>query len=398
VVFKHNDYSSYYTKSFYRGETVRLAVPEGIYDNNIFDSGHGSAVLMAGHRGLDGKLRLLAWGILTGVYDSPLWDRDISTGSGQKVTVTTGQVEFTLIGLEYEPYSSSSAPTGFQIMSPPAWQQISGTNSLANNYLTVSGLSKVILYYPLPAQALGDTDPLTFGGQDYWSRDINGNGNWYDDSVGNKGNTSDGANWSTTNDPTSRPNGNINDVDMDDVITARFLIKNLPDKYNFPALINKTYVDNTAMEVHAIPVVIPPDPGIPIIAEPKYNSSVQGQLFDEVATGTLDAAALGGSFTGDIHVATKFFEVDLKTYPLPDNKPGGWALVNARIYVQALTWASSPGSSILQTWAIETGSDLYAIDESSLDTGTPGGSILCAIGIPRATSVSSGFIVGGTTP
>ena len=404
VAFDHNDYAGYYFRSFYRGESVRMAVPPGVYDNDTLTPGHGRAVLFAGHRDMSGKLRLLAWGIITGVYDNSTdtWDRDITASAGQTITSVSSAVEFTLIGLEYEPYQNTSnqAPSGFQIISPSpaAWQQVPGSFNLNGNRLLITGTTREISYYPLPAQALGNENPLTIGSTDYWSKDINGDGVWYDGNTNTlgaiAGDTITGE-WGATGIPTvNRPDGDVNSPDEHDVITAQFQIKNLPDRAtNLATLINMVTGPSTpSIEVNAIPVDIGPDPGIPIITRSNDNNHA-GPMPYQINQGTLDASVLGGQFTGDINTATATFDVILKTYPLPSGKSGGWALLNARIYVQAL----QDGEPCLKTWVIETGADLFALDES-MKTESLGGSILCAIGTPLSQSVSSGILINGNNP
>ena len=405
VAFYHNDYARYYSRSFYRGEAVRMAVPPGIYDNDELTPGHGRAVLFAGHRDMSGKLRLLAWGIITGVYDNTFsnWDRDISTATGQTITSVSSAVEFTLVGLEYVPYENSSAqaPSGFQIISPSpaAWQQTSLSHTLNANRLFITGTQREISYYPLPDQVLGDENPLKIGSQEYWSKNINGNDIWFDGNpatFGEIAGTPTPGEWGNTSISTNgRPDGSVNAPDVDDVITAQFQIKNLPDTAYLTTLINMTHgtgPSTPTIEVNAIPVDIGPDPGIPIITKSADNNH-NGFIPHQIDQTILNAAALNGQFTGDINVATATFDVTLKTYPLPSGKTGGWALLNARIYVQAL----QDGEPCLKTWVIETGADLFALDES-MKTESLGGSILCAIGTPLSQSVSSGILINGNNP
>jgi hypothetical protein len=401
VAFIHNDFGGMlYTKSFYRGETVRLAVPPGIYDNDTNSPGHGSAILMAGHRDLHGKLRLLAWGIMTGVYVSSSWDRNISTGTGQTITAATNEVEFTLIGIEYIPYENSAAkaPYGFQIIAPTpaAWQQVTTGHTLNGHKLTIDGSTREISYYPLPDQVLGDTY-VTLGNFDYYSKDIDGDGKWFDGNPATRG-TIAGSNvsgeWGLTSISSApRQDGDENQTDADDVITAQFQIGNLPNASVFPSLI---YMVNNGFsnpfEVNAIPVDIGLDPGIPMIARHSGYGSFNGQL-DSSAQDIQNPVTPSG-VTGSIALATQKFDITLKTYPLPYNKSGGWALLNAQLHVKAFS-SSEPR---LKTWTIQTGADLYALDEAyAMDS--LGGSILCGIGNPQATSISGGgILINGNNP
>jgi hypothetical protein len=392
VAFRHNDFSGMlYTKSFYRGETVRMAVPPGIYDNDPnYTPGHGKAILMAGHRDLYGNLRLLAWGIITGVNTSG-WDHDISTGTGQTIKTATSEVEFTLIGIEYVPYDNTgpSTPEGFQITAPAAWRQMPLSQNLSAHKLTVDGSTREISYYPLPAQALGDT-LLTLGYNDYYSKDIDGDGKWFDpyENPNAVGDTSDGTLWQPSGESISgsRQAGDVNDTDADDVITAEFRIKNLPD-LSVPAFSSLIYLVNhnssNPFEVNAIPVDIAPDPGIPMIV--RHIGASTGPL---PSTQVNPVTVTPPGVTGGIKTATQTFEVTLKTYPLPYTKSGGWALLNAQLHVKAL----GHNEPRLNTWTIQTGADLYALDEA-VRSESLGGSILCAIGTPSATSISTGGIL-----
>jgi hypothetical protein len=366
---------------------ARIAVPPAVYNNDPATPGHGRAILMAGHRGLDGKLQLLAWGIITGVdnNDSQNLVTNISNGTGQTITAACIQVRFTLVGINYQPYSSTPAPQGFQIIgsnNPAQWINSNISSNLSNHKLRIDSSSRDICYYPLPAQVLGDMGPILggqYGTDVYYSIDYNENDTYYsgtDHTNDNDyGGTSDGSHWPSGG-TTTRPPGDVNSLDADDVIKASFFISNLPDAGSYDHLIGVSLV-----EFNAIPVNIGPDPGIPMIAT---SVGTQGNLYGPVSTTNFSDS----TYTGDIKIAEYEFPLKLKTYPLPYNKSGGWALLNARIYVNAIEWNAVE----TKTWVIETGADLYGLDESTTFDSN-GGSLLIGIGSPSATTVNSGTVI-----
>ena len=106
VVFVNADENEFYRTSWKEGQTARLAVPAGTYDNDV--GTNGQAYMFAGYA--DDKT-LLAIGTLKNVYNS---NAPTTAVTDKKITEDTIKVEFELEALENNVNSDSNTST-FQI-------------------------------------------------------------------------------------------------------------------------------------------------------------------------------------------------------------------------------------------------------------------------------------------